>query len=87
MPSGDVSGVRASNDCGSYFYIPNTRKVYFTMAKNKTAKLQCYRWNHDRPYTRPCYLSEPIENLYSPRMVVYNKKTKINTIENLCMYI
>jgi len=25
-----------------------------------------------------------IENLYSPRMVVYNKKTKINTIQYYC---
>jgi len=24
--------VRVSTDCGSYFYIPNTRKVYFTVA-------------------------------------------------------
>jgi len=25
--------VRVSTDCGSYFYIPNTRKIYFRMAK------------------------------------------------------
>jgi len=26
-----TAGVRVSTDCGSYFYVPNTRKVYFTM--------------------------------------------------------
>jgi len=25
--------IRVSTDCGFYFYIPNTRKVYFTMSK------------------------------------------------------
>jgi len=26
-------GSVVNTDCGSYFYIPNTRRVYFTMAK------------------------------------------------------
>ena len=30
--------VRVSTDCGSYSYIPNTRKVYFTTAKITTLK-------------------------------------------------
>jgi len=35
--------VRVSTDCRLYFYIPNTRKVYFTMAKIiNTTKLQHY---------------------------------------------
>jgi len=37
--------IRVSADCGSYFYIPNTRKVYLTMDKiQRTAKLQHYRF-------------------------------------------
>jgi len=35
--------VRVSTDYGYYFYIPNNRNVYFTMAKKmKPAKLQHY---------------------------------------------
>ena len=48
--------VRVSTDCRSYFYIPNTCKVYFTMAKKqKLTKLQHY------PLVLSCPISEILQ--------------------------
>jgi len=67
---------RVGPDCGSYFYFRTLAKCISEWLKIKPAKLQCYRWNHDLRYTRPCYLPELLKNfMYAQALKNLKSKT------------